>query len=140
MSLIHSSLINNCLTITEENEDELEELNRDNDEEQRRRQYQRTFPCPTNQNFKPTIILFDDDDDQTILYENDNPIEQMSDLVAMTMDQREDSMERLSTINESPSPQPDIEEEEEETIDDDTYDKLIIYDIANIDKSTKVNN
>jgi hypothetical protein len=37
---------------------------------------------------------------------------------------------RLSTIYESPSPQPRTEEED----DDDAYDKLIVYDVANIEK------
>jgi hypothetical protein len=40
--------------------------------------------------------------------------------------------ERLSTIYESPSPQPRTEgDEEDNEIYDDTYDKLIVYDIAN---------
>ena len=44
----------------------------------------------------------------------------------------EDNIERLSTIYESPSPQLEIED-----IFDDTYDKLIVYDIANIEKVLK---
>jgi len=45
--------------------------------------------------------------------------------------------ERLSTIYESPSPQPRTEDEED--IYDDAYDKLIVYDIANVKSNEKVN-
>jgi len=52
----------------------------------------------------------------------------------------QDYDERLSTIYESPSPQPRTEEEEEEEeIYDDAYDKLIVYDIANLNSIEKVN-
>jgi hypothetical protein len=54
----------------------------------------------------------------------------------------QDYDERLSTIYESPSPQPRTEEEEddeEEEIYDDAYDKLIVYDIANLKSIEKVN-
>lgn len=48
------------------------------------------------------------------------------------IDQRENNIERLSTIYESPSPYPEID-------DDSTYDKLIVYDIANVDTTTTTN-
>jgi hypothetical protein len=48
------------------------------------------------------------------------------------MNKQENNIERLSTIYESsPILQPEIDEN--------TYDKLIIYDIANIDMPIKVN-
>ena len=49
----------------------------------------------------------------------------------------QDYDERLSTIYESPSPQPRIEDDEED-IYDDAYDKLIVYDIAPIKPIEKV--
>ncbi|CAF1066722.1 unnamed protein product [Adineta ricciae] len=106
---LHSSLIPNCLTITEENEDEM-----DQDEEI---QLIQTIP-------RSNIILLDDDND-TILYENDQQIEEKTDLPLLNMNKREDSIERLSTIYESPSPQPDVDEETE-----DENEKLIVYDMA----------
>jgi hypothetical protein len=59
----------------------------------------------------------------------------MNNQLLLNTDNYEDNFERLSTIYESPSPQAEIEE----VIDDDNYDKLIVYDMANTDISTKVN-
>ena len=39
VNTIHPSLINGCLTITEENEEELEQLRRDDDEEEQKRNH-----------------------------------------------------------------------------------------------------
>ncbi|CAF5006247.1 unnamed protein product, partial [Rotaria socialis] len=67
-------------------------------------------------------------------------IHDMSNLLSINIDHCENSTERLSTIYETPSPQPEIEEEEEEEeeeIDNNTDDKLVVYDIANVDTSTK---
>jgi hypothetical protein len=50
----------------------------------------------------------------------------MNHLSLINIDKHQDNTERLSTIYESPSPQPEIDEE----IDNSTSDKLIIYDIA----------
>jgi hypothetical protein len=75
----------------------------------------------------PTLTLHDNDDRADIL-ENDNHLEKI-----------EDVDERLSTIYESPSPQPRIEDEEEDEIYDDAYDKLIVYDIAKTESIEKVN-
>ncbi|UJR07811.1 hypothetical protein I4U23_012094 [Adineta vaga] len=120
MNLLHSSLINNCLTITEENEDEFD----DDDEE--------IHLIKMNTNPKSTIILLDDDND-TILYENDEQIEDGNNLsLMMNINKREDSIERLSTIYESPSPQPEIEEDILNDDIDDDDEKLIVYDLAKL--------
>ena len=116
---MHSSLINSCLTITEENEEELEQLRRDDDDDDDEVQQQ-------NENSIPIIIVNDVDNDQTDTFENDNEIE------SQDMNKHEDTIERLSTIYESPSPQLDMED-----INDDTYDKLIVYDIANTNAINK---
>ncbi|CAM4869363.1 unnamed protein product [Rotaria socialis] len=142
VSLIHSSINNNCLTITEENEEELEQLQRDDDEEKQQRQQ---LLLEISENSIPIITLENDNDDQTDTYENDNQmnkreIHDMSNLLSINIDHCENSTERLSTIYETPSPQPEIEEEEEEEeeeIDNNTDDKLVVYDIANVDTSTK---
>ncbi len=115
VNLLHSSLINNCLTITEENEEELEQLKRDDDEEQQ----QQNFLLKIDENSIPIITLNNDD-----IIENENEL--------LDMNKQENNIERLSTIYESsPTLQPEIDEN--------TYDKLIIYDIANIDMPIKVN-
>jgi hypothetical protein len=121
------------LTITEENEEELEQLRRDDDEEQ---QQQQNILLEINKTSTPTFVLLDDYH-RTVLFENDNQIESdnMNNLLLLNTDNYEDNFERLSTIYESPSPQAEIEE----VIDDDNYDKLIVYDMANTDISTKVN-
>ncbi|CAF3642028.1 unnamed protein product [Rotaria sordida] len=141
ISLIHSSLNSNCLTITEENEEELEQLKRDDDEEQQQQQQQ----PPQNQNLLidinenlTSIITLNNDNNQSDTYENDNQINKnetndMNSLSLIYIDTRENNIERLSTIYEAPSPQPEIEDD----INDDTDDKLIVYDIAQIDTSTK---
>ncbi len=121
------------MTITEENEEELEQLRRDDDEEQ---QQQQNILLEINKTSTPTFVLLDDYH-RTVLFENDNQIESdnMNNLLLLNTDNYEDNFERLSTIYESPSPQAEIEE----VIDDDNYDKLIVYDMANTDISTKVN-
>ncbi|CAF1355104.1 unnamed protein product [Adineta steineri] len=132
-NFISSPLINSCLTITEENEEELEQLRRDDDDEKQQQQ-QENLCLEINKSLTPIIILVDNNNDETILFENDNQIENIDDLSLITMDQREDSLDRLSTIYESPSPQPDTEED---LVNDDIYDKLVVYDIATVNKSTK---
>jgi len=108
------------LTITEENEEELEQLRRDDDEEQQQQQQQQNFLLKIDENSIPIITLNNDID----IIENENEL--------LDMNKHENNIERLSTIYESSTPQSDIDEN--------TYDKLIVYDIANIDTSTKVNN
>ncbi|CAF3096245.1 unnamed protein product [Rotaria sp. Silwood2] len=141
ISLIHSSLNNNCLTITEENEEELEQLKRDDDEERQQQQQQQQQKenvfVDINEN-SASIITLRNDNNQTDTYENDNQTNEnetydMNNLSLMYMDKRENNVERLSTIYEAPSPQPEIEDE----INNDTDDKLIVYDIAKVDTSTK---
>jgi hypothetical protein len=125
---MHSSLINNCLTITEENEEELEQLRRDDDEQEQQQKQNLLFKL--NEDSIPTITL--NDDNQTDIFENDNQTnEDMNNLSLMNTDTFEDNIERLSTIFESPSLQLDIE-------DNITNDKLIVYDIATVDTLTKV--
>ncbi|CAF1043007.1 unnamed protein product [Rotaria sp. Silwood1] len=135
ISLIHSSLISNCLTITEENEEELEQLTRDDDEEQQ--QQQENLIEEINEN-SISITTLHNDNNQTDTYENDNQInknetQDMNNRSVIFLDKRENNIERLSTIYEAPSPQPEIEDE----LNNDTDDKLIVYDIAKIDISTK---
>ena len=113
------SMINPCLTITEENEEELEQLRRDDHEEELKKQ---NHFSKINDGSIPKITLHDNDDRADLL-ENDKTIEQKSTMI------NEDNDERLSTIYEAPSPQLRTEDEE---IYDDTYDKLIVYDIANV--------
>lgn len=140
---IHSSLINGCLTITEENEEELEQLRLD-DENNQNEQIKQNHLLKINDGSLPTITLYDNDDRADIL-ENDQQ--------KPTMNQ--DYEERLSTIYESPSPPPRTEDDNEEEkqkqkkqeedddddeeIYDDAYDKLIIYDVANTKSIEKVN-
>jgi hypothetical protein len=125
---MHSSLINNCLTITEENEEELEQLRRDDDEQEQQQKQNLLFKL--NEDSIPTITL--NDDNQTDIFENDNQTnEDMNNLSLMNTDTFEDNIERLSTIFESPSLQLDIE-------DNINNDKLIVYDIATVDTLTKV--
>ncbi|CAF4828122.1 unnamed protein product [Rotaria sp. Silwood1] len=137
ISLIHSSLISNCLTITEENEEELEQLTRDDDEEQQQQQQQENLIEEINEN-SISITTLHNDNNQTDTYENDNQInknetQDMNNRSVIFLDKRENNIERLSTIYEAPSPQPEIEDE----LNNDTDDKLIVYDIAKIDISTK---
>ncbi|CAF3506603.1 unnamed protein product [Rotaria sp. Silwood1] len=137
ISLIHSSLISNCLTITEENEEELEQLTRDDDEEQQQQQQQENLIEEINEN-SISITTLHNDNNQTDTYENDNQInknetQDMNNRSVIFLDKRENNVERLSTIYEAPSPQPEIEDE----LNNDTDDKLIVYDIAKIDISTK---
>ena len=117
------------MTITEENEEELEQLKRDDDEEEEELKKQNHL-LKINDGTIPTVILYDNDDRADIL-ENDEQINSI-DLEKKIMEQDYD--ERLSTIYESPSPQPRDEEED----DDEAYDKLIIYDIANVKPVKKV--
>lgn len=129
MNRIHSSLINSCLTITEENEEELEQLKLEDNNNQDE-QIKQNHLLKINDGSFPTITLYDNDDRADIL-ENDEQKIMMN----------QDYDERLSTIYESPSPQPRTEEEEveiEEDIYDDAYDKLIVYDVANVKSIEKV--
>lgn len=122
--VIHSSLINTCVTITEENEEELEQLRLD-DEKERHKKYNHLLKM--NDGSIPTAILHDNDDRADILEnENDTPLINTNDVENVRNDN-----ERLSTIYESASPPLPSEEEEEEDIYDDAYDKLIVYDIVN---------
>jgi hypothetical protein len=129
---IHSTLINSCLTITEENEEELEQLKRDDDEEEQKKQ---NHLLKINDGSIPTVTLHDNDDRADIL-ENDDQINKC-DLNTINMNNYQDNEERLSTIYESPSPQPRIEEEEED-IYDEAYDKLIVYD-KSVEKGKNIN-
>ncbi|CAF3597370.1 unnamed protein product [Rotaria sp. Silwood1] len=140
VNIIHSSLINCCVTIAEENEEELEQLRRDDEEENQRKQY---HLLKINDGSIPTVTLHDNDDRADIL-ENENE----SDITIMnttnSFEKTQDDNERLSTIYESLSPQLRTEEEEddddddgEEDIYDDAYDKLIVYDIANVESIEK---
>jgi hypothetical protein len=114
-------LINSCLTITEENEEELEQLKLD-DEELKKQNHL----LKINDGSIPTITLYDNDDRADLLENDDNSSDKQRGIMNQNYD------ERLSTIYESPSPQPRTEgDEEDNEIYDDTYDKLIVYDIAN---------
>jgi len=114
-------LINSCLTITEENEEELEQLKRDDEELK-----QQNHLLKINDGSIPTITLYDNDDRADLLENDDNSSDKQRGIMNQNYD------ERLSTIYESPSPQPRTEgDEEDNEIYDDTYDKLIVYDIAN---------
>lgn len=117
-NFLSSSMINPCLTITEENEEELEQLRRDDHEEEELKK-QNHF-SKINDGSIPKITLHDNDDRADLL-ENDQ--EKKSTMI------NEEYDERLSTIYEAPSPQLRTDDEE---IYDDTYDKLIVYDIANV--------
>ncbi len=114
-------MINSCLTITEENEEELEQLKLD-DEELKKQNHL----LKINDGSIPTITLYDNDDRADLLENDDNSSDKQRGIMNQNYD------ERLSTIYESPSPQPRTEgDEEDNEIYDDTYDKLIVYDIAN---------
>ncbi|CAM4799360.1 unnamed protein product [Rotaria magnacalcarata] len=132
--IIHSSLINSWLTITEENEEELEQLRLDDEEENQKKQH---HLLKINDGSIPTVALHDNDDRADIL-ENDAE----SPIIAMdntnSVEKIQDDHERLSTIYESLTPQPrtDDESEEDDTYDD-AYDKLIVYDIANVESMKK---
>ncbi|CAF0996293.1 unnamed protein product [Rotaria sordida] len=136
-NIIQSSLINCCVTITEENEEELEQLRRDDEEEKQRKQH---HLLKINDGSKPTVTLHDNDDRADIL-ENENE----SEIIIMNninnFEKLQDDNEHLSTIYESLGTQLRTDEEdngeEEEEIYDDAYDKLIVYDIANVESIEK---
>jgi len=117
-----SSLINTCLTITEENEEELEELRRTDDEQQAHLNKSNHL-LKINDGFMPTVILHDDEDRADIL-ENDEQIDKIN---PSNTNMNQDYDERLSTIYESPSPVPRDDDQQHEDI----YDRLVIYDIVN---------
>lgn len=121
-----TSMINPCLTITEENEEELEQIRRDDHEEELKKQ---NHFSKINDGSIPTMTLHDNDDRADLL-ENDQ--EKKTIFIDRPL---EDYDERLSTIYEAPSPQLRIDDED---IYDDTYDKLIVYDIANVKPIEKV--
>ncbi|CAF2839410.1 unnamed protein product [Rotaria sp. Silwood2] len=139
INIIHSSLINCCVTITEENEEELEQLRRDDEEENQRKQH---HLLKINDGSIPTVTLHDNDDRADILEnENESEIKIMNN--TESFEKVQDDNEHLSTIYESLSPQfqteeeDDDDEEEEDEIYDDAYDKLIVYDIANVESIEK---
>ncbi|CAF4927388.1 unnamed protein product, partial [Rotaria socialis] len=81
------------MTITEENEEELEQLQRDDDEEKQQRQQ---LLLEISENSIPIITLENDNDDQTDTYENDNQmnkreIHDMSNLLSINIDHCENS-------------------------------------------------
>ncbi len=119
-------MIKNCLTITEENDEELEQLKRDDDDEEFKKQ---NYLFKINDELNSKIILHDNDDRADLL-ENENSIDKQRTIMNQNYD------ERLSTIYESPSPQPRTEDDE---IYDDAYDKLVVYDVANNNSIEKVN-
>ena len=127
-----SSMINACLTITEENEEELEELQRDDQKEEEEELKKNNQLAKINDGSIPRVTLHDNDDRADLL-END---QQRNSLARQRPMSNEDYDERLSTIYEAPSPQPRTEDED---IYDDTYDKLVVYDIANVKPIDKVN-
>jgi hypothetical protein len=157
-SIIHSNLINSCLTITEENEEELEQLRRDDDEEAEQERRKRNQLLKMNDGSAPTVLLHDEDDRADLL-ENDDQVDSAEKEQTVLANANHSSLvhceqddnERLSTIYESPSSHPrteeeeeeeedfgDEEEEEEEEITDDPCDKLIVYDIATVQPIRKV--
>ncbi|CAF1669537.1 unnamed protein product, partial [Adineta ricciae] len=130
------NIVHSCLPITEENEEELEQLRRDDDEEE---QKNRNHLLKINDGSIPTITLHDNDDRADILENDDDQInDSEADVIIMNtpnnFDSNQDIEKRLSTIYESPSPQPRTEEDGDEDIYDEAYDKLIVYDIAHIEK------
>ena len=111
------------MTITEENEEELEQLKREDDEQQQQQQ-------ENHQNLTSTIESDNNDNiEETDIIENEN-------LSDMNIDKHDDNLQRLSTIYETPSPQPEIEEDNDKN----SSEKLIVYDIANINLLPKVKN
>lgn len=104
--------LHTCLTITEENEEELEQLRQD-DEQQQQKKVNHLIKIQDHSN---PMLTRRDQDDRADLLENEDP----TIIPVIPLDD-----ERLSTIYESASPPPRLEEE-----DDDTYDKLIVYDVA----------
>ena len=132
-----SSMINACLTITEENEEELEELQRDDQQQARKEEAEDELKnnnhlSKINDGSIPKVTLHDNDDRADLL-ENDQQRNSLARQLTMI---NEDYDERLSTIYEAPSPQLRTEEED---IYDDAYDKLVVYDIANVKPIEKVN-
>jgi hypothetical protein len=108
-------------------------LRRDDDEEQQQQQH--NLLLETNENSTPIILLHNENNQIDIIENgnqtNENELQDTTNLSLINTDKHEDNIERLSTIYESPSPQPEIDEN--------TYDKLIVYDIAQVDIPTKVN-
>ena len=143
VNLHHSSLIQNFLTITEENEEELEQLKRDDDDEQQQQQHTDELLSEVYCD-APSPLLFDDDDDDDDDDEDDE-IKQFDDdvdsedssmmnhLLFNHSEHRSEYVERLSTIYESPSPQLHTDEH----ADDD--EKLIVYDVADVEEAKEVN-
>ena len=131
VNTIHSSWTRECLTIPEENEEELGQLRLDDREEQHQKQSQL---LKLNGKSTTTEKLHDIDDRADLL---EIKIEPNAIIMkdANHFDNCQDAGERLSTIYESASPQSQTEEEE---IYDDRYDRLIVYDVANIESSEKV--
>ena len=150
-TIIHSNLINSCLTITEENEEELEQLRRDDDEEEAEQQRRKQNQLLRMNDGSASTVMLHDEDDRADLLENDDQVdacEKEQTIIANANHSslihcEQDDNERLSTIYESPSSHPRTEEEdedevEEEEITDDPCDKLIVYDIATVQPIRKV--
>lgn len=146
--IIHTNLLNSCLTITEENEEELEQLRRDDDEQRKREEEEEQCRMhhymKIHDEYEPTITLHDSDDRADILENEDelgNRIMANLSTISLEKDSYTDN-ERLSTIYESPIGSPYVDEreqdQEEEDIYDDAYDKLIVYDIVEATTPEKV--
>lgn len=153
------NIVHSCLPITEENEEELEQLRRDaaDEEEAEQEEQARNHLLKINDGSIPTVTLHDDDDRADILENDDDQIvESEAQILIMNtssnFDPNQDIEKRLSTIYESPSPQPRTEEDDdddnEEEVDDnivvvdediydEAYDRLIVYDIANVEKVSR---
>lgn len=129
------------MTITEENEEELEQLRLDDEAEKQTKKLHHLLKI--NDGSMPTVILHDNDDRADIL-ENENEPQETTINNIENSETIQDENEHLSTIYESLNPHPQTnnegEEEQDEDVYDDAYDKLIVYDIANIEVGLQVNN
>lgn len=126
-SFIQTNLINSCLTITEENEEELEQLRLD--ECQQVEQQKKSNHYEKLHDHRHSTHPLHDDDDRGDLLENDEEVSSPMTSNRSLIHFEENSLERLSTIYESPSPPPpaSLPISNEHNDDDD---KLIVYDIV----------
>ena len=111
------------MTITEESEEELEQLKFNDDEEQRK--------CCLLENNSTSIDILYNHNERMHINENDQQIntiesENLNNLSLIEMSKYKNF---LSTISESSSLQEEIEQN---NIDHNLSDKLIVYDIANM--------
>jgi len=125
-SFIQTNLINSCLTITEENEEELEQLRLDEFEQEEQQKKSNHYEKLHDHRYSTHPLH--DDDDRADLLENDEEISSPMTTNRSLIHFEENSLERLSTIYESPSPPPASLPISNEHNDDD--DKLIVYDIV----------